>query len=133
MSLLFLIGADSTGFGRANVLAWDVVASRVRALSEARYALGATVRLRAKFGDPEALLTDGEASPVDPGLVVFTTRDPLGVEAVVDPHLVIREFAGCYSALLTADVPGEWAWRVEGQGIWLGAAEGSFLVAPTAV
>jgi hypothetical protein len=126
MNLVILAGlAEATGGGGA-VSAFDVVTTRIDAMPLRRYTLGATVRLTARFGNPETLLDpSGDPAPVDPSLVEFRLLDPLGFEQQPD---VFREEVGLYAAFLQPRAAGTWHYRIESSGEWAGAAERDFIV-----
>jgi hypothetical protein len=85
------------------------------------YHSGANVRFSVVFRDP----TTGAV--VDPTTVVFKIRRPDTGAVTTWTYLVVgsivRDSAGNYHADYTCDFPGEWYYRWEASGSYIGAGE----------
>lgn len=65
----------------------------------------------------------------NPSVVTFTYTNPNGVETEkVYPTTIVRADTGIYYLDFTADVPGVWRYRMDGDG---SAVEGQFEVSPS--
>jgi hypothetical protein len=65
----------------------------------------------------------------NPSVVTFTYADPNGVEVEkVYPDTIVRAATGIYYLDFTAEVPGTWRYRMDGDG---SAVEGQFGISPS--